>query len=141
MEHLPKPTGQAKSRFPAIPYLCQERYDGGPFLGYPQRKGLPNLEVDGTFPLNPILSSASQKLLAAMPPAELQSFLQNWLFFGLLSEVLGDLYRHEDFVTILLDGGIEKAVITTVDLLSRLTDWETKITQDEGSLTSMFRNI
>lgn len=141
MEHLPKPTGQAKSLFPAIPYLCQDRYDEGPFLDYPQRAGLPVSEVDPTIRLSPTLSSASQKLLAAMPPAELQSFLQNWLFFGLLREVLGDLYRHEDFVTTLLNGENEETVITTADLLSQLKDWETKITQDEGSSRSVYEHV
>lgn len=141
MEHLPKPTGQAKSLFPAIPYLCQDRYDEGPFLDYPQRAGLPVSEVDPTIRLSPTLSSASQQLLAAMPPAELQSFLQNWLFFGLLREVLGDLYRHEDFVTTLLNGENEETVITTADLLSQLKDWETKITQDEGSSRSVYEHV
>lgn len=140
MEHLPKPTGQAKSVFPAIPYLCRDKYDGGPFLDYPQRIGLPALVVDGTLRLNPTLSSASHQLLAAMPPAELQSFLQNWLFFGLLCEVLGDLYRHEDFLTTFVDGETEKTVVTTADLLSRLEEWEAKITQDDISLEAVYEH-
>ena len=141
MEHLPKRAGQAKSIFPEIAYICQDRYDSGPFLDYPQRLGLPNLEIDETFRLNPPLSSASRQVLAAVPPAELEPFLQNWLFFGLLNEVLGDLYRHEDFVTTFLDGENEKTIVTTADLLSRLEEWDAKITQDQGSLIAVYRHI
>ena len=141
MEHLPKRTGQAKSVFPTITYLCQDRYDEGPFLHYPHRLGLINLEVDETFRLSPALGLVGQHLLAAMPSAELEPFLQNWLFFGLLHEVLGELYRHEDFVTTFLDGEIEKTIVTTADLLSRLEEWEARITQDKGSLIAVYEHI
>lgn len=141
MEHLPKPTGQKKSLFPAIPYLCQDRYDKGPFLDYPQRIGLPTVEADRTMPTSPELSSTSRQLLTALPSAKLQSFLQNWLFFGLLNEVLGDLYRHDDFVTTFLDNEVEKTIITTANLLSRLEKWEAKITQDSDSLIAMYEHI
>ena len=141
MEHLPKPVGQTASVFPAIPYLCQERYDGGPFLDYPHRLGLPKLENDGTFGLFPTLSLASHQFLAAAPSAELEPFLQNWLFFGLLNEVLGGLYRHEDFVTTSLDGESEKTIVTTANLIIRLQDWEAEITQDKDSLTAVYDHI
>ncbi len=141
MEHLPKLVGQTTSVFPAIPYLCQERYDGGSFLDYPHRSGLPNLANDGTFRLAPTLSLASRKFLAAVPSAELEPLLQNWLFFGLLNEVLGDLYRHEDYVTTLLDGESEKTIVTTANLIIRLQDWEAKITQDKDSLTAVYEHI
>lgn len=32
------------------------------------------------------------------PQTEQESFMQTWLFFGLLNEVLGDLHREEDFL-------------------------------------------
>ena len=141
MEHLPTRAGQAKSVFPPIPYLCQDKYDEGPFLDYPRRSGLPILEIDGTFRPSPGLSSASQQFLVAVPPAELESFLQNWLFFGLLNEVLGDLYRHEDFVTTFSEGELEETIVTTADLLSRLEEWEIKITQDKGPLIAVYEHI
>ena len=102
MEHLPKRTGQAKSVFPAILYLYQDKYDDGPFLDYPQKLSLPNLENDGNFRLNPTLSSASQLFLAAVPPAELEPFLQNWLFFGEYLETSIALGHPEDTPKILL---------------------------------------
>ena len=141
MEHLPRRAGQEKSVFPEIPYLCQNKYDEGPFLDYPQRSGLPDLKIEWTLRLNPSLSHAKEQFLAAVPRAELEPFLQNWLFFGLLNEVLGDLYRHEDFITTLSDGGTEKTVVTTVDLLSRLEEWEAKITRDKHSLMAVYEHI
>ena len=141
MEHLPTRTGQTKSLFPAIPYLCQDRYDGGPFQDYPHRSGLPDLNIEGYFRVNPSLSLAKQRFLAAVPRAELEPFLQNWLFFGLLNEVLGDLYRHEDFVDTFLDGETEKTIVTTADLVSRLEEWEAKIMQDKDSLMAVYEHI
>ena len=141
MEHLPTRTGQTKSLFPAVPYLCQDRYDGGPFPDYPHRLGLPDLKIGWNVRRNPCLSLASQRFLTALPRAELESFLQNWLFFGLLNEVLGDLYRHEDFVDTFLDGETERTIVTTADLVSRLEEWEAKITQDKDSLMAVYEHI
>ena len=145
MEHLPRRIGQEKSIFPAIPYLCQDRYDGGTFLDYPRRLGLPNFEDTRQFCGRATLSRANQILLAAMPIAELEPFLQNWLFFGLLKEVLGDLYRHEDFVTAVLDCEIEKTIVTTANLLSRLEAWEANIkteTEQHGrSLMEVYQHV
>ena len=141
MEHLPKRTGQAKSLFPAIPYLCQDKYDEGPFLDYPRRLGLPDLKIEGNLRMNPSLSLAKQRFLAAVPRAELELFLQNWLFFGLLNEILGDVYCHEDFVTTFLDGETKKTIVTTADLLSRLEEWEANITQDKDSLMTLYDHI
>lgn len=141
MEHLPRRADQEKSIFPAIPYLCQEKYDGGPFLDYPRRIGLPNLQHTMRFQQVPTLGFANQQLLTTTPPAKLKPFLQNWLFFGLLHEVLGDLYRHEDFITTSPDGEIETSIITTADLVSRLGKWEAKVAQDQGSLMVVYEHI
>ena len=141
MEHLPTRAGQTKSLFPAIPYLCQDRYDGGPFSDYPHRLGLPDLKIGWNFRSNPSLSLANQHFLAALPRVELESFLQNWLFFGLLNEVLGDLYRHEDFVDTFLERETERTIVTTADLVSRLEEWEAKITQDKNSLMVVYEHI
>ncbi|KAI4192264.1 MAG: hypothetical protein LQ348_003222 [Seirophora lacunosa] len=77
-----------------------------------------------------------------MSPAELEPFLQNWLFFGLLHEVLQDMYRHEDFVTISVDNGVEKSIITTAKLSSRLEEFEVKMKkQDETSIQAVYKHI
>lgn len=141
MEHLPKPIGQTTSVFPAIKYLCQDKYDGGPFLDYPHRSSLPNMDINGKSRLTPSLSSASRRFLTTVLPAAVEAFLQNWLFFGLLSEVLGDLYRHEDFVTTSFDGETKKTIVTTANLITRLEEGEAKITQDKGSLIAVYEHI
>ncbi|KAL9012826.1 MAG: hypothetical protein Q9173_002435 [Seirophora scorigena] len=76
-----------------------------------------------------------------MSPAELKSFLQNWPFFGLLHETLQDIYRHEDFVIVSMDNnGVEKNIITTANLSSRLEEFEVKIKkQDEASMLAWTR--
>ena len=141
MEHLPQRAGQTKSLFPAIPYLCQHKYDEGPFLDYPQRMGLPRLVNTASFRISPTLSFANKQALETMSPAELQPFLQNWLFFGLLHEILGDLYFHEDYLATSLDCQTGKTVVTTVNLGSRLEEWEIKVTQDESSLRTVYEHL
>lgn len=140
MEHLPTRTGNPRSAFPPIPYLCEDRYDGGSFLEYPRRLGLPNFEDVGSR-VNPHLSTTHMQFLAAMPPAELQPFLQKWLFFGLLHELLGDLYRYEDFVTGSPNDENEWTVVTTAKLVSRLEEWGETVTQDEGPRMAVYKHI
>lgn len=137
MEHLPTRTGNPNSVFPPIPHLCSERYDGGPFLEYPRRQGLPRLEVDWLGSL----SLVNQWYLKAIPPAESESFLQNWLFFGLLHEILGDSYCHEDFVTTAEDDKGKRTIITTAVLVSRLEKWEKTIRQDEGPRMAVYEHV
>ncbi|KAL8800586.1 MAG: hypothetical protein Q9200_007202 [Gallowayella weberi] len=101
---------------------------------------MPKLENTGAFRLQP-WSITNEAFLSAMPPAELESFLQNWLFFGLLNEVLGDLYHHQEYVITSLDGDVKKFVITTADLLSRLEEWEVRIQQDKSSSMDVYKHI
>ena len=95
-----------------VPYLCTEHYDVTiPFLDYPSRKGKPWLVVQ--------VGQVMFELLGNDSPAsksELECFLQTWLFFGLLAEVLGDLYDHEVFVTESSD--TRERVLSTKDLQS-----------------------
>ncbi|KAG7005122.1 hypothetical protein G7Y79_00021g049890 [Physcia stellaris] len=72
-----------------------------------------------------------------MPPAKLHAFLQCWLFFGLLHEVLGDLYRHHDFVSTVLKGEEERTIVSTANLLSRLEVWESQVIRDRKSTMAL----
>lgn len=142
MEHLPQPRLRPTSAFPSIPYLCRTEYDKKSFVEYPQRMGLPNLEDVGEYRFASTLSEANKHLLVGMPPSELEPFLQNWLFFGLLSEILGDLYRHEDFITSISEREAEKVVITTAKLVPQLERWATTIAmQDKGSSMVKYKHI
>ena len=93
-----------------VPYLCTEHYDVTiPFLEYPGRKGKPWLVVEVgqvTFERQDDVSPTSM--------SELERFLQSWLFFGLLAEILGDIYDHDTFVTESLD--TKEQILTTKDL-------------------------
>ena len=78
-----------------VPYLCTEHYDVTiPFLEYAGRKGKPWMVAEVgqvMFELHEFGSPTAK--------SELACFLQTWLFFGLLAEILGDLYDHDTFVT------------------------------------------
>lgn len=66
---------------PKTPYLANERYDGGPWMSYPTRKG-----VDLAISLEEYYRNARVK---PTPTSELESFLQTWLYFGLIAELTG----------------------------------------------------
>ncbi|MCJ1306683.1 hypothetical protein MMC25_000326 [Agyrium rufum] len=58
-----------------VPYVCSEMYDGEDFYSYPQRKGWD-------------IASLSNGDLKGKSPDDAASFLQAWMYFGLLSYVL-----------------------------------------------------
>lgn len=57
------------------------------------------------------------------PIAELESFLQAWLFFGLLHEILGDLYSYNDFVVLDQTNPKSRKLVSTSNLLTRVEAW------------------
>lgn len=73
------------------PYVCNELWDGGPFKTYPIRQGkvglipprLRHFLGPGAFP------EPYHEMLYPTPKEEIQPFLQTWLWFGLLAEMLG----------------------------------------------------
>lgn len=73
-------------------YICEEVWDGGPFLTYAQRKGRLRLVPPH---LRHIMATGSEtdepysELLYPAPRGDVESFCQTWLYFGLLAEVLG----------------------------------------------------
>ena len=95
-----------------VPYLCTEHYDVTiPFLEYAGRKVKPWMVVEVgqvMFELHEIVSPTAK--------SELACFLQTWLFFGLLAEILGDLYDNDTFVTESSD--TKEPILTTKDLQS-----------------------
>ncbi|KAI9871761.1 MAG: hypothetical protein M1830_002482 [Pleopsidium flavum] len=80
-----------------VPYLCTEAFDGGPFHLYPYLKGWserdvfyrPNWTRQPPFDSDDIPDRRSA--------GEAISFLQNWLFFGLLVTVFGPDLDTRDF--------------------------------------------
>ena len=78
---------------------------------------MPHLENEGAYRMAPSLTSTHTRFLCALSQAELEPFLQRWLFSGLLHEVLGDLYRHDEYVTTCPDYRAEKSIITIAKLI------------------------
>ena len=98
MDHflLPEDAISIRPGMDRVPFVCMEKYDGGPFLTYPLRKGRPWMVPDLTegyqFPYS------VYENWHPTPVKELESFCQTWLFFGILNEVLGSAYREDDFI-------------------------------------------
>ena len=126
MDHLPCPASAIGREKTFVPYVCQEKYDGGPFMTYPSRThSLPDLYLVGLFPGQ--FSYAHQLQLASLPKPELESFYQTWLFFGLLHEILGSLYVPEDFTYICEDRHGYTRAISTSKLITALEKWIARI--------------
>jgi hypothetical protein len=92
MDHLYESDGGQQASIPGpgtriqVPFLCEEEYDHDcEFTEYPSQKGFDKNKFLGL--------DFSQR-----PPDETASFLQTWLYFGLLSRVLRMPLTTEDFV-------------------------------------------
>jgi hypothetical protein len=84
MEHLDLPRNPVHPPI-EIPYVCKEPYDGGPFLEYLERKGWDREDV---------VDSRARGRSAE----DVQSLLQTWFFFGLLSAVFGACFDQNSFI-------------------------------------------
>ena len=84
MEHLSLPKNRWSETHVQIPYICKTPYDYEDFLNYPTRK-------DISFIVPPESIDRPVKPLERDPASreERESFLQSWLFFGLIHEILG----------------------------------------------------
>ena len=111
MEHLLLPTDAVLTDDELIPYVAYEDYQGISFKSYPQLKGF-----DHAIPKPHQHSFAGHEAHHPTPVNQLERFLQTWLFFGLLQEVLGELFRHEDFVCTIARGSSYERVLSTAKL-------------------------
>lgn len=106
MEFLTLPSDPLEHDEPHIlPLFSDVPYDGGPFLEYLDRH--PRILLGTGF---------------AVTLTDLCVHYQNWLFFGLLFELLGDQFDARDFIC--YDANISKHRITTVKLLDVLATWQ-----------------
>ncbi|KAI9776887.1 MAG: hypothetical protein M1839_009335 [Geoglossum umbratile] len=109
MDHLPTVTDPAWPPV-EVPYVCKEGYDDRGFSGYPERRGWnTDLFLRGIF---------RQDLKSWEDTA---SFLQEWLYFGMLTEFLGFALKVDDFIRRAEDG---RCVITTALLFQYLDTWQ-----------------
>ena len=129
MEHLPLPTKAVLTNDDLVPYVAYEDYQGIPFKHYPQLKGF-----DHVFPKPTQYSFAIYEQYHPTPVDQLEKFLQTWLFFGLLQEVLGELFRHEDFVA---RGNGQELVLSTARLNRLLKERFSEYRVDSSESTSL----
>ena len=126
MEHLPISKESSCFTREPIPYVCRVVYDNGDFLTYPTRiEALPALSAGGTTP--GFLSERHSRFLRSMSKQEIEPILQTWLFFGPLHEILGNLYRPEDFVRETEDAGGHSKILNTSTLVGLLDEWVEQI--------------
>ena len=120
MDHLPLPKDPTCSGSDRVPYLCQEPYDGGPFLMYPLR----------TNPQRPYFMSTGNNARSSLyhaarliPTGDLEAFFQSWLFFGLLKEIFQDCYHPADFIRTDKIDAESRKTLSTSKLLSAVDYW------------------
>ncbi|KAL2039153.1 hypothetical protein N7G274_008202 [Stereocaulon virgatum] len=126
MDHLPTAKNAIHNYSGAVLFQCQNEYDGGPFLEYPQRSGvLPVLSVGNTLPGS--ISSLQSQQIQSIAKQEIEPILQTWIFFGLIQEVLGGICRPSDFIAVSGQGGENRRVLTTASLVATLDLWVTQV--------------
>lgn len=121
MEHLSLPRDVTPPGPSLVPFVCKSEYDGGPFLTYSARLGLS--------------SSVAHEILvdldyvgrtSRIPLPELESVVQTWFFFGLLTEVLGKLFKPSEYVRSVAVSnslGGHDQVLDTSKLVQTVTLW------------------
>lgn len=97
-------------------------YDGGPFLTYPIREGITHaLPPDGNIPGGSPYRQHEQR--SPTPKQEQEDFLQRWLFFGLIHEILGDRYRPKELIRTIEIDDAETSIVSTSGLVKALDSW------------------
>lgn len=119
MDHFLLPTDPVASKLGAVPYVVTTPYDGGPFLTYAVRQGRPWLSLPDSREEN--FEHMYPEKLQPLVKEEQEAFFQTWLFFGLLREVLGDLYREEYFL-IQDENKPRKSFVSTTNLVPLLNN-------------------
>lgn len=118
MEHLLLANGVAPIIFP---FLGSEGWDGGDFLSYPQRQGWDTSLWEWS--KDEVRLDTRERNLD-----DLASFLQSWLFFGLLGTVLGREIPSEEFTRLMDNEEGPRRVITTSKLAAYLDEFRLSFT-------------
>ncbi|KAI4196654.1 MAG: hypothetical protein LQ350_006407 [Teloschistes chrysophthalmus] len=129
MQHLPLPRDVVPPGPSLVPYVCGEEYDGGPFLKYFHRQGREDL-----------FDVFSRALLIdeskiSLPPVNgfdgFNALIQTWLFFGLLNEILGTLFKPSQYVRTLTSLDKPTQIVDTSELVPVLHAWVKTVQQSE----------
>ncbi|MCJ1385391.1 hypothetical protein MMC17_008514 [Xylographa soralifera] len=127
MDHLTYPFGIEPNEEDAITYVSFNDYRGVQFLDYIKTirpTNLPQTMVDAR-----LTSLYASKL----ETSELERFLHTWLFFGLLQEVLDELFNQDDFLCVIHS----KVVLSTKKLPGKLKQWMGDSSLDQKHLTHL----
>lgn len=110
MEHLPLPHDAIIPERDQVFLLSQSSYDNGLFLTYPLRCTPPRPHlIDDT-----LLWDVES--LTPTPTEELEALCQEWLFFGLLNEILGPIFTRSNYIE-------QEGRITTRTFVSDMQKW------------------
>ena len=122
MDHLPIPEDVVPNPKAIVPYVCSKDYDGGPFLTYPTREGVAHaLPPDGNIPGGSPYRQHERTY--PTPKQEQEDFLQRWLFFGLVNEILDHRWRPDILIRPTQDNDGETKVVSTLGLVETLDRW------------------
>lgn len=91
MDIFAEPDDPIQTTQEQTPYLCIEHWDGGMFRTYGHRKHKTSI-IPALLRVIPDMPAADQPYLENLyptPKEELQPFIQTWLYFGMLAELLG----------------------------------------------------
>jgi hypothetical protein len=94
-----------------VPLICEHDCDDGTFGEYHSRRGFNKVRMMG--------GDFTEK-----PPEETAAFLQQWLYFGMLSEVLGVPIPVNDFVA---ENAAGRPIIVTNKLPAYITIWRIEV--------------
>ncbi|OCK73243.1 hypothetical protein K432DRAFT_9004 [Lepidopterella palustris CBS 459.81] len=111
MDHLPLPSDSIPPAI-EIPFISKSLYDGEPFDDYPLRQGI---AIDRS------IGSINMSTFFERPFKEQTSFVQTWLYFGLLQQFFGPLFFLDNFCCLNSNGVM---VITTKQLQNLLEKWD-----------------
>lgn len=124
MDHLPLPREPLLDPI-EVPYRCTEPYDGNPMLDYPERNGWRVLYSPAgiTYLVNGEKPSDNQ----------MESFIQNYLYFGLLHDTFGKFVDITKFIATNESG---RSVITTAPLDECLWKWAKQVEDQQDAESS-----
>lgn len=110
MDHVPQPA-QCSAPPLQVPHIAETTYDFSGFETFPQRQGFVR---DG-------------HLDATRPSIELASLMQSWLYFGLLSEILGRPVHSDDFVQSMPPDHAYPEVLCSSKLPLLFDEWQVRL--------------
>ena len=126
MEHLTLPKYCSVQELTPIQYKCQRAYDGGDFLTYPSRMG-----VTWTVTTEQMHDSIyRRKAYEQARNHDLEPSLQEWLFFGLINEMLGAYVSRRDLIRRTATDTGSTEVLSTSTVLAAVQQW-VKATQSQ----------